>query len=221
MINLQPYKICFIDEEVAQRSHFYHQFKDEFEITTPEPPNDIEDIPLFFSDLFSSGVDMFIVDFSMIEILGYNADLLEQELLKMNPHFPFLITTSAIQDAFNHIDNPNIVYDKATRNKEENGIDKNQDLINFKNKIKKIIEKYKYTKEKYELVEENLNEKFIKGELSTEEEDSFIKAIQFLMEIEGNKTPISYFTKSTNNKLDKLIEETEKLLNKFEKKCIH
>lgn len=205
---MATYKIWFVDENEIQRITFRKIFKDKFDIFIVEAEK--YDTPReLLEDSLKSWVDILLIDYYMTEQLWYNADQLEEEFKKINPHFPFLIVTSEIDDAFLHIDNPSIVYSKSIWK------DNNQELADFKTKLEKIIEKYQNKLHEYEIELEELEKKSTNELLTPEEEDRFVKINKFLLETKWDFTSGSFFSNDTNKKLDSIIEKTEELLDKL------
>lgn len=206
---MEKYKIWFIDEEEVQRIIFEEAFEEDFEISIIDFENDINPKELVEYAL-SEKVDILLIDYDMAAQLWYWWKEIEEELHKINPYFPFLIVTSQIRDAFDHIENPSIVYSKDIWN-----WDNPKSLQDFKIKLEKIVEKYKENILNSEVELKDLVLKSESNELTPEEEDKYVKLNKFILETHSDTTWASFFTKSTNNKLDALIEKTDELLDKL------
>jgi len=204
---MSKYKVWFIDEDPNQWVWFYDNFSDIFDVQFIDAsiyseltPNQLITLALEYK------LDLLIVDFSLEAKLSYNWDKLEEAVNKINPHFPFLISTTDSSDALNHINNPEIVFSK------KNCSDPEQWPI-FKKQIIKIIEKYQNTIIKYESELMSMKEKI--NSLTPEEENRYVEINRFLSEIWGDFTSSSFYSISTNKKLDEVILLTEDLLSKL------
>lgn len=193
-----------------QRITFRKSFKDHFDVVIIDAeeydnPHELVEYAL------KEWVEILLIDYYMTEKLWYNADDIEKEFKKINPHFPFLIVTSELNDAFINIDNPSIVYSKSIWE------DNSKELPEFKTKLEKIIEKYQAQLTFYQTRLDELMEKLNKEWLTPEEEDEYVKVNTFISEVNWIDIPKSFFSVNTNKKLDEIIEKTEILLAKLEK----
>lgn len=206
---MKKYTIWFIDEEETQRIIFESAFEDDFNVKIIETET-IDSPDKLLDSALAEKVDILLIDYDMFDVLWYWWKELEHELNKLNPHFPFMIVTSQIKDAFDHIENPSVVYSKEVWDWEND-----TSLQNFKIKLEKIIEKYKKDILESEIELKNLLDKMDKTDLTPEEEDRYVKLNKFISEIHSDPTWSSFFSWCTNSKLDSIIEKTEELLGKL------
>ncbi len=206
---MSKYKLWFIDESDTQWIRFYDNFSDEFETIFIDAskyanlaPNQLILLAL------EQQLDLLIVDFSLDAKLPYNWEKLEEAINQINPHFPFLISTTDSSDALNHINKPEIVFSKKI-------VKDSEQLQIFKKQITKLIEKYKSSLIAYEEELRQLIEKKDANVLTPEEENRYVEVNKFLSETKWDLTSSSFYVLSTNKKLDDIITLTETLLHKL------
>lgn len=208
------YRLGYIDEDAGQRSSFYQFLKDDFDITLFEI-NDETDVDSLVEDVFQSGIDMLVLDFRLDEgeYLDFNADSIIEKIQERNLYYPLVILTSHELDALDHISNANLV------NGKEEMLGPKVDV--FKQKLTKIIQVYQSQLSDAENTIKNLEFKRQSGTALTQpEEDQYVELNAFLEKTMSANSTISrtFYSEGTNKKLDDLIEKTEALLSKIEKK---
>jgi hypothetical protein len=208
------YRIGYIDEDAGQRNSFYQYLKDDFDIILFEMSESTTSDSLV-EDVFQSGIDMLVLDFRLDDDgdFDFNADTLIDKIQSRNLFYPLVILTSHELDALDHISNANLV----------NGKDEmlGSKVEVFKQKLSKIIQSYKTRLADAETeVQELENKRQSDSGLSTTEEDRYVELNIFLEKTmsASNSIPRNFYSEGTNKKLDDLIQKTETLLSKIEKK---
>ena len=207
---MEKYKIAFIDEMESQWLSFKNNFEADFDLEYINPTAETsKDLETYILDLLKSDVDILLIDFLMVDQVGYNWDTIEKTLAKHNPYFPFLIVTSNVEDAFNDINNPLNVYSKMIW--DQNHTD---DLKNFKLQIKYLIENYR---KNITNKQTRLKELKQMDSIPQKLENEYIELNQFFAKLSGDVISISNLTLESWKKLDKLLEKTQNLLNELNK----
>ena len=207
---MEKYKIAFIDEMESQWLSFKNNFEADFDVEHINPTAETsKDLETYILNLLKSDIDILLIDFLMVDQVGYNWDTIEKILAKHNPYFPFLIVTSNVEDAFNDINNSLNVYSKTIW--DQNHTD---DLKNFKLQIKYLIENYRKN-----IIDKEKRLKKLKqmDSIPQELENEYIELNQFFAKLSGDVISISNLTLESWKKLDKLLENTQNLLNELNK----
>lgn len=176
------YKIGYIDEKPEQVTIFKHALQD-FEIDVIGydiiQGMSLDDI---LEQAYSSNIDLLMIDFLLTDngILNFNGDAIERKFNALKPGFPHIIFTSEEADAFDSVDNPNIIYEKEKATNPET-------VKKFADTLKKIVENYrKYISTRKEKISILLE----KGEsigLSAQEKHDLINLQNELLSLDKKK----------------------------------
>ena len=204
------YKIGYIDEDPNQVATFKYALQDyEIDVIGYDIKKGMsqEDI---LEQAYSSDIDLLMIDFLLTDkgILNFNGDEIERRFNVLKPGFPHIIFTSQEGDAFDSVDNPNIIYDK------EMAI--NPDKINrFAETLKKIIENYRnYIKKRKEIIG-SLLEKGHKEGLNAKEKDELLKLqyeLNALDKTKPSEVPEQLLLENSISDLSKTKKEAEAFL---------
>jgi len=140
---------------------------------------------------------------------SFNADELLKEIKKWNPYFPVLILTSHEIDAFQQLDDVNIINSKDDLNR----IIKGSNLFTLK--IEEMIKKYKYKKEFALKKLEELVEKKRETGLSMEEEEEYYTFYRFLNDSSPSEKilPSNILRPEAISSLHELLVSTKDILS--------
>ncbi len=108
------YKIGYIDEDVNQVTIFTRALKEYsidvigYEIHQGMTEESILEL------VYNSDIDLLMIDFYLKDkgILTFNGDELARRFREVKSRFPMIIFTSNENDAFDEVDDPNIIYNK-------------------------------------------------------------------------------------------------------------
>jgi DNA-binding NarL/FixJ family response regulator len=215
------YRIAIVDElkDDLQRFQLYVHKNDsdrKFTVLAFEPNKVQEEL---IADLFNANLDAVITDYRLNE---YNASItydgvdLVNAIQNRRKKFPCFVLTSFDDDAVKDSEDVNIVYVKGIMNSGAESKVK----ATFLDRVEKQIQKYQSSVSEWT---ENLNvlEDIRKKRLLTpEEEDQFVELSHLLdRSIAGIESiPRSFYSNDTNSRLDDLIQKTDDLLRKLDKK---
>ena len=178
----ERYKIGYIDEDPNQVVNFKYALKNfEIDIIGFDIKHGMS-LENILELAYSSNIDLLMIDFLLTDkgILNFNGDEIERRFNMLKPGFPHIIFTSEEPEAFNFVDDPNIIYDKEMATN-PNTVKK------FADTLKKIIENYRrhinIRKEKIAY----LLEKGDKEILSPVEEDTLISLQRELRDLDKTK----------------------------------
>ena len=208
---MSKFIIGYLDDDPGQRIEFYNLFKDRFDIKIIEmieisSPLDIINI------LSQMSIELIVLDF-MLNSQGsyFNADKIVLEIKKWNPYFPMLILTSHEIDAFQDLDNVNIINRKEDLNKEKG----NTNL--FVLKIEKNILNYrKFKNDAIEKLKELADKKLDTG-LSISEEEEYYKLFRYLDDTSPSEKmlPSNFITPEKISTLHDLLESARDILKEL------
>lgn len=205
-------RIGYIDEDEGQKNTFYNSLKDEFDVHLIDIAEGVT-IESLTDEIFSSNLDMLVLDFRLDEtgLVDFNAESLIDQIKRRNTFYPLIVLTSHQVDALNHVSDANLVNDKQQM--------LNNDLDVLKQKLNKIAESYQRQKESSEEGLRRLEEILRKGELTPEQEDQYVELNSYLEKTMHGDSRISrtFFSQSTNRKLDELISKAEEVLKQISK----
>lgn len=206
------YKIGYIDEDKGWRNTFRQYLKEDFEIILFDITADTEQ-DILVDQVFNQNLDMLVVDFRLDEtgLVDFNADTLIDKIQERNLYFPIIILTSHELDALDHVSNANLVNGKDMLDGE------NPKVEILKQKILKITTDYKNTiSESLSKLKELEAKRQAEG-LKPDEEDLYVDLNNYIDKTMSAKEHMSrsFYSESTNKKLDELIAKTQELLNKI------
>ena len=206
---MSKYRIGYLDDDEGQSLTFHGMFKDEFsvnniEIDNVSSPSDI------VSEIVKNDLELIVLDFRLDSGgKSFNADELLKEIKKWNPYFPVLILTSHEIDAFQQLDDVNIINSKDDLNR----IIKGSNLFTLK--IEEMIKKYKYKKEFALKKLEELVEKKREIGLSMEEEEEYYTFYRFLNDSSPSEKilPSNILRPEAISSLHELLVSTKDILS--------
>lgn len=176
------YKIGYIDENPHQIKKFTRALK-EYGFTVVGY-NIKKGMPIeeLIEQVYSSDIDLLMIDYFLKDkgILTFNGDEIERRYNEIKPNFPHIIFTSNEEDAFNEVDNPNIVYEKEMVTDER--------VNRFSEILKKSIETYRSYTEKRKTVIEELIIKGEKDGLNSKEQNTLLSNQRELLDLDKIKT---------------------------------
>ena len=203
------YKIGYIDEDLEQVKKFTRILKEhELDIIGYDIRQGML-IDELIEQIYTSDIDLLMIDYLLngTGILTFNGDEVARLYSEIKPSFPYIIFTSHEEDAFNHTDNPNIIYEK------EMATDGNK-VGRFVEVIKKNIETYQsYIQTRKSTIETLIN----KGEgigLNGYEEDQLLTAQMELNSLDTRTKKEVPLQLMSNEKLDD-ISKTRKEAQAF------
>lgn len=167
----KPYKIGYVDEDSAQVKIFTTALKEHnieilgYDIHQGMSEDEILNL------VYDSDIDLVMIDYYLKDkgVLTFNGDELERRFKEIKPRFPIIIFTSNENDAFDDVDDPNIIYNKDMV-LEESKIEK------FVQTLSKNIDNYhNYINKRKELIRELLEKGKEEG-LSASEKDLLLSA---------------------------------------------
>lgn len=209
------YRIGYIDEDKGWLNTFYQYLKDDFEIVLFDLTEETE-IDNLVEDVFNNAIDLLVLDFRLDEtgVVDFNADSLVEKIQERNLYYPLIVLTSHESDALDHLPDAHIVNGKDMLESD------NSKIEILKHKISKVASDYKTKLIDSEGHLATLEDKRVTVGLEPDEEDKYVELNNFLDKTTAAKGHLSrtFYSVDTNNKLDKLIQKTEELLNKISPK---
>lgn len=204
---MEKYNIIFIDEDKAQLRKFKRYTKgfDKLIVDAIEPPENKEDI---VNMIVEENIAAVVCDFDLKEknTTDYFGNEVIEDILKAKPNFPVFIFTSHKEDALKRSETVHYVYDKVNMNGDKS----------FLNLIVEEITKYRNRIDKWKKEFFDLQKKFNDGELSIREEERLIELDNLIEKATDNRSSIPNHIKAQqDNELNKLINETEDILNQI------
>lgn len=203
------YRIGYIDEDNGWLNTFYNSFKSEFDVVLFEIKEDTQDDDLVAA-VFDQNIDMLVIDFRLDEtgLVDFNADTLVQKIQERNLYYPMIVLTSHEIDAFNHLENANLVNGKDMLS------GANPKIEILKIKINKIINDYYNKYDEVEAQLKALEKKRTEDGLEPNEEDDFVELNNYIDKTTDAKGHISrtFYSEDTNRKLDELISTSHEML---------
>lgn len=206
------YKIGYIDENSAQVVKYERDLRKHFEVIGFDIKQGLE-LNDLLKQVYDSDIDLLMVDYLMADngMLTYNGDEVAREYEEIKPRFPVIIFTNEETQAFPHVDNPNIIYDKS--------LVKN-DLNYFVEILNKNILSYKNYIEKRKNI---INDLLLKGEnegLSSDEKHILLQTQTELINLDkwSNEVPFQLLDDNRLENLSKTTREAEEFLKSILKK---
>lgn len=193
------YNIGYIDENPKQVKKFNRALRDHgFNVIGYDIRKGM-DIDELIEQVYNSDIDLLMIDYFLKDkgVLTFNGDEVERKYNEIKPNFPHIIFTSHEEDAFNHVDNPNIIYEKEMVTDHR--------VVRFTEVLKKSIHNYRLYKEKRKIRIEELLQKGEEIGLNAIEKNELLKIQRELNKLDSKSEElpeqlISY------EKLDKLSE---------------
>lgn len=206
------YKIGYIDEDSTQVTKYERDLRKYFDVIgfTINPGLELNDL---LKQVYDSDIDLLMVDYLMVDkgVLTYNGDEVARAYEEIKPRFPVIIFTNEESQAFPHVDNPNIIYDKS--------LVKN-DLNYFVELLNKNISAYKnYIGKRKNIISDLL----LKGEnagLSPDEKHILLQTQIELINLDkwSNEVPFQLLDDKRLENLSKTTKEAEEFLESILKK---
>lgn len=203
---MAKYRIGFIDEDIQEWRRIERNLRDDFDIIGYAIPKNLPKEDLI-DQVYKSEVDLLLIDYLMTDkgYLNFNGDDFIRDYEKVKPRFPMIIFTTHENDAFPHVDNPNIIYSKQLLK------DNKTYLVQL---INKNIERYKnYISERKNQIDELLQKKAQKN-LNSIEKNTLL-GMQFELNIldkRANEVPLQLLEDNTFEKLSSVTKEAEAFL---------
>jgi hypothetical protein len=206
------YRIGYIDESVRQVQRYERLLRPYFDVVSYEITKGMS-LKRLLKLVYESDVDLLMVDYLMVEsgMLTFNGDKVAREYEKIKPRFPTLIFTNRHVDAFDSVDNPNIIYEKG---------DVRNNRPHFVEVLTKNIELYKsYIHERREVIRK-LTDKSAKGKLSSLEKHQLLEAQQELNSLDkwNVQIPLQLLDENKIEDLEKTAKDAKAFLSSLIKK---
>lgn len=209
----KKYTIAVLDEEIKERNKFVNFFENDFNVI---PINYVSDIDKLIEEIKSDSIDAIAIDYKLRDHKNRfkkNGDYYFKELMERLNDFPAFILTQDSKTAKNEskLIKPRFIIDKEIY--ALSGISKKEFLQDIRNEIKAykstIEEKIKRLKQLEKLKKSKQLDEVLENE--------YLKLNNDLIESfsGGNKLPMKYFSSETNEKLDEIINKTDKLIKKI------
>jgi hypothetical protein len=206
------YKIGYIDEDKNQFIKYERVLRKYFDIIGYEIQQGLP-IDNLIKQVYESEVDLLMVDYLMNDkgILNYNGDEVARAYEEIMPRFPIVIFTNLETQAFPHVDNPNMIYDKEE-------VIKHPD--HFVEKLTKTIELYKNFIKKRKDILERLIEKGEREGLNASEKHVLLETQIELNALDksSNEVPLQLLDEKKMDNLSKTTKEAEEFLESLIKK---
>lgn len=143
------YKIGYVDEDPTQVKIFKDILEDHgFEVIGYNIVRGMSSDELI-EQIYLSEIDLLMIDYYLKtkNVLSFNGDEIERKYSEKMPDFPHVIFTSNEADAFNNVDNPDIIYEKDE-------VSDSTQVNRFCEKLIKNIERYRnYKKKRKDIIE--------------------------------------------------------------------
>ena len=209
---MSKYKIGFIDEDHLEWERVERNLRDSFDVVDYSIPQGLSKENLI-EQVYDSDIDLLMVDYLMCDTgyLNFNGDDFIRDFEKIKPKFPIIIFTTHENDAFPHVDNPNIIYDKKLLE---------DDRLYLVQLITKNIERYrKYISDRKDIIETLLQKKEKQG-LSSKEKNTLLESQLELniLDKKSNEVPLQLIEDKSYNSLSDTTKEAEAFLESIEKK---
>lgn len=204
------YKVGYIDEDVNQVTIFTRALNEYaidiigYDIHKGMTVEEILEL------VYNSDIELLMIDFYLKDkgILTFNGDELARRFREIKSRFPMIIFTSNENDAFDDVDDPNIIYNKDM-------VLEDGRIERFAQTLYKNIENYSsYMEKRKEIIESLL----LKGEekgLTASEKDLLISKQDELINLDKrlkNEIPKHLITESKLEDLSKTKKEAEEFL---------
>jgi hypothetical protein len=208
------YTVAYIDEVDSDIRSFKRSVllrsTEKFDVISYKPRPSINET---ISEIFENHIDAIVADFRLSEedpLVHYNGSDVIREILNIRIDFPVFILTSFEDDAIDKGFDVNIVYEK-------------KDIQESSKFFEKVIIQIKKHKAKIELAEVRLIELLKKqneGEITYLEEEELITLDSFIEKTLDRKSsiPNNFKCNSNSERLNKLIDKTDELINEIKLK---
>ncbi len=176
------YNIGYIDEDDNQVRIFTRALKDfSIDITGYNIHKGMT-VKQILDQVYDSEIDLLMIDFYLKDkgVLTFNGDELARQFREVKSRFPMIIFTSNENDAFDDVDDPNIIYNKDM-------ILEDGKTERFAQTLIKNIENYSLFREKRKKVISTLLEKGEAEGLSATDKDLLITAQDELINLDKTK----------------------------------
>lgn len=206
------YRIGYIDENPKEVAKYHRDLRDYFDVVGYNIPQGLPLVDLI-DQVYQSDIDLLMVDYLMVDkgILIYNGDEVARAYEEIKPRFPIIIFTNEENQAFPHVDNPNMIYDKG---------DVTKNTKHFVEKITKTIQLYKnFISKRKDLIKE-LIQKGEKDGLKADEKHTLLEAQLELNNLDkrSNEVPLQLLDEKKVDNLSKTTREAEEFLESLIKK---
>jgi len=202
---MEKYCIGYLDDDKGQINNFYHLFKNEFDLKILNIDNISEPLDII-NEIIENKLELIILDFRLDSNgKNFNADELIKIIKNWNLYFPVLILTIHETEAFQQLDDVNIVNSK-------DDLEKKAAL--FILKIEENIKSYKHKKEfSVNRLKELLDKKERKS-LSFDEEEEYFNIYRFLNDIEPSEKllPPHLLTQQNASSLHNLLISAQEII---------
>lgn len=219
------YKLLYIDEDKEQIDNFLNYIDDtnnnkNFEIIPLFPLGEIDEM---IDAIFKINPDVIVCDFLLNENIGdlgynipYNGVELVEEFLNIRDKFPCFVLTAKDKEAVSDSEDVNLVYTKSLMTTE---IIDTKAKLKFADRLIKQIEHYKQRIKDWEDEFNKLLELKKQGKASVFDESRLIVLDSLLENTidKKNSFPDEFKTISNIDKLDDLINDVDKLINKIDR----
>lgn len=157
-------------------------------------------------------IDYYLTEFNQVSFEG--SDLMDIILDKI-PNYPVIILTNNLNDAENNTKYIHKIYSK--KENDEN-TENNHFIFSVFNRVLIDVKNFKKNILEYEERVEELTKKAQEKKLSAIEESELLLKDRFLENLISKKeVPIQFKNSTSEEKLDKIIKNTEKLIEKLKK----
>lgn len=206
------YKIGYIDEDSTQVIKYERDLRKYFDVIgfAINPGLELNDL---LKQVYDSDIDLLMVDYLMVDngVLTYNGDEVARAFEEIKPRFPVIIFTNEESQAFPHVDNPNIIYDKSQVK---------NDVEHFADILTKNILSYKNYIIKRKTI---INDLLLKGEnegLSADEKHILLQTQIELINLDkwSNEVPFQLLDDKRLENLSKTTKEAQEFLESILKK---
>jgi len=200
------YKIGYIDEDQTQFKKYERDLREYFDVVGYDIK---QGLPLddLINQVYQSDIDLLMVDYFLVDkgILTYNGDVVARAYEEIKPRFPIIIFTNLETQAFPHVDNPNMIYDKGEVTK---------NTKHFVEKITKTIQFYKnFIGKRKDLIRELIGKGEKEG-LSADEKHTLLEAQLELNNLDkrSNEVPLQLLDEKKVDNLSKTTKEAQEFL---------
>lgn len=200
------FKIGYIDEDQAQFKKYERELREYFDVIGYEIKQGLPLVDLI-NQVYQSDIELLMVDYLMVDkgILTYNGDEVARAYEEIKPRFPIIIFTNLETQAFPHVDNPNMIYDKG---------DVTKNTKHFVEKITKTIQLYKnFISNRKDQIKE-LIQKGEKEGLKADEKHSLLQAQLELNNLDkwATEVPLQLLDEKKVENLSKTTKEAQEFL---------
>ncbi|CAM1347836.1 hypothetical protein [Tenacibaculum insulae] len=204
------YRVGYVDEDSTQVKIFTTALKEHnievvgYDIQQGMLEDEILDL------VYDSSIDLVMFDYYLKDkgILTFNGDELERRFREIKPRFPIIIFTSNENDAFDDVDDPNIIYNKDMV-LEEGKVER------FVQMLSKNVENYRTYIDKRKVLISSL---LLKGEekgLNASEKDTLLSTqleLGALDKKSKKEIPLQLLSEEKLNEISKIKKDAEQFL---------